>query len=117
MSLTLRETRSSSAAMASGALPADLLVIGGGMAGLTAGTRAARGGAKVVLVERAPELGGSAVFASNCWTTPTFEALWAVDSDGDPELGRALVEGFADGVEWIRSVVGVDVGPSKQILR
>ena len=95
---------------------ADLLVIGGGMAGLTAGARAARDGAQVVLVERAPELGGSAVFASNCWTTPTFEALRAVDSDGDPELGRALVEGFADGVEWIRSV-GVDVGPSKQILR
>jgi succinate dehydrogenase/fumarate reductase flavoprotein subunit len=95
---------------------ADLLVIGGGMAGLTAGARAARDGAHVVLVERAPELGGSMVFASNVWTTPTFEALRAVNPDGDPELGRALIEGFANGVEWIRSV-GVHVGPEKQILR
>lgn len=96
--------------------PADLLVIGGGMAGLTAGAWAARHGARVVVVERAPRLGGSASFAGFVWTTPTFDALRAVNPDGDPELGRALVEGFADGVEWVRSV-GVDCGPAVTVLR
>jgi succinate dehydrogenase/fumarate reductase flavoprotein subunit len=95
---------------------ADLLVIGGGLAGLTAAARAAHDGATVVLAESAPELGGSAVFASNLWTTPTFEAMRAVNPDGDPELARALTEGFADGAEWVRST-GTDIGPTKQILR
>jgi succinate dehydrogenase/fumarate reductase flavoprotein subunit len=94
---------------------ADLLVIGAGMAGLTAAARAARDGANVVLVERAQALGGSAVFAQYVWTTPTFEGLQALDPGGDPELGRALVDGFADGIEWIRSI-GVDVGPERPIL-
>lgn len=68
---------------------ADLLVIGAGMAGLTAAARAARDGANVVLVERAQALGGSAVFAQYVWTTPTFEGLQALDPGGDPELRRA----------------------------
>jgi succinate dehydrogenase/fumarate reductase flavoprotein subunit len=100
----------------SGHAPADLLVIGGGMAGLTAGAWAARNGARVVVAERAPALGGSAAFAGFVWTTPTFEALRAVNPGGDPELGRVLVDGFADGVEWVRSV-GADCGPAVTVLR
>src|ERR1700751_2114304 len=92
-----RERRMDTAA---GSAPADLLVIGGGMAGLTAGAWAARHGARVIVVERAPSLGGSAAFAGFVWTTPTVDAMQAVNPGGDPELGRALVEGFADGIEW-----------------
>ena len=86
------------------------------MAGLTAAARAARHGARVTVVERAPHLGGSAAFAGFIWTTPTIDALRAVNPDGDPELGRALVEGFADGIAWVRSV-GVDCGPAVTVLR
>jgi succinate dehydrogenase/fumarate reductase flavoprotein subunit len=100
----------------SGYDPADLLVIGGGMAGLTAGAWAARKGARVVVVERAPTLGGSAALAGFIWSTPTFEALRAVNPGGDPELGRVLVDGFADGVDWVRSV-GADCGPAVTVLR
>jgi succinate dehydrogenase/fumarate reductase flavoprotein subunit len=98
-----------------GRLAADLLVIGGGMAGLTAGARAARGGAKVILVERAPVLGGSLTYASYVWTTPTFDGLRAVNPGGDPEMGRALVVGFADGVEWLRST-GAQLGPEQKTV-
>jgi succinate dehydrogenase/fumarate reductase flavoprotein subunit len=94
----------------------DLLVIGGGMAGLTAGAWAARNGARVVLAERDAALGGSAAFAGFIWTTPTFEALRAVNPRGDPELGRALVGGFADGLDWVRSV-GADCGAEVTVLR
>ena len=100
----------------SGHDPADLLVIGGGMAGLTAGAWAARHGARVVIAERAPTLGGSAAFAGFVWTTPTFEALRTVNPGGDPELGRVLVDGFADGLAWVRSV-GADCGPEVTVLR
>jgi flavin-dependent dehydrogenase len=41
----------------------DLLVIGGGLAGLSAAARAAQDGASVVVVEKGPRLGGSAVYA------------------------------------------------------
>jgi succinate dehydrogenase/fumarate reductase flavoprotein subunit len=99
-----------------GRLAADLLVIGGGMAGLTAGARAAREGARVILIERAPALGGSMAFANYVWTTPTFEELRAVNPGGDPEMGHALVDGFAGGVEWLRSA-GADLGPEQQVLR
>ena len=99
-----------------GHAPSDLLVIGGGMAGLTAGAWAARNGARVVVAERAPTLGGSATFAGFVWTTPTFEALRAVNPGGDPELGRVLVDGFVDGVDWVRSV-GADCGPAVTVLR
>ena len=46
----------------------DLVVVGGGMAGLTAAARAARDGARVAVVERAEELGGSARYAGYLWT-------------------------------------------------
>jgi succinate dehydrogenase/fumarate reductase flavoprotein subunit len=101
---------------AAGSAPADLLVIGGGMAGLTAGAWAALHGARVIVVERAQALGGSAAFAGFVWTTPTLDALYAVNPDGDRELGRALVEGFGDGIEWVRSI-GVDCGPAVTVLR
>lgn len=92
---------------------ADLIVVGGGMAGLTAGARAAAAGARVILVERAGELGGSALLSGGyLWTVPTVEALLSEDPGADPELGAVLVDGFPRAVEWVRSV-GVDVsGPS-----
>ncbi|MEV1066928.1 FAD-dependent oxidoreductase [Streptomyces sp. NPDC050263] len=93
----------------------DLLVIGGGMAGLTAAARVAAEGGSVVLVEKAERTGGSARFAGFVWTTPTFEEMRRVNPDGDPELAAALVDGFADGVSWIRSL-GVECRPPVPVL-
>ena len=93
----------------------DLLVIGGGMAGLTAAARAAHDGARVLVVEVAESLGGSVRFAGYAWTAPSREVVDEVLPEGDPELRHALVEGFADGIDWIRSV-GVHVGEAQPIL-
>jgi len=93
----------------------DLLVLGGGMAGLTAGARAASDGARVLVVEVADHLGGSVLFAGYAWTAATREVVDEVLSEGDPELRHALVDRFPDGVEWIRSL-GVHVGDAQPIL-
>jgi flavin-dependent dehydrogenase len=69
----------------------DLLVVGGGMAGLTAAARAALSGARVLLVERGPTLGGSGIYAGFIWTAPTHEVMAEVNPEGDPELRAALV--------------------------
>lgn len=79
----------------------DLLVIGAGMAGLSAGGRAAEAGARVLVVEKAPEIGGSAQYAGFLWTVPDPRVLRGWD-DGNPRLGRVVVERFAEGVEWMR---------------
>jgi succinate dehydrogenase/fumarate reductase flavoprotein subunit len=94
----------------------DLLVVGGGMAGLTAAAAAATEGARVVLVEKGEHLGGSAIYAGFAWTAPSVDVLREINPDGDPELGRTLVDGFAAGVDWIRSL-GVDCRPAVRVLR
>ncbi|MFJ9895464.1 FAD-dependent oxidoreductase [Streptomyces sp. NPDC091280] len=93
----------------------DLLVLGGGMAGLSAAARVAAAGGSVALVEKAERTGGSARFAGFVWTAPTVEEMRRVNPDGDPELAAALLDGFADGVAWIRSL-GVDCRPPVPVL-
>lgn len=85
------------------------------MAGLTAAARAAHDGARVLVVEVAADLGGSVRFAGYAWTAPSREVVDEVLPLGDPELRHALVDRFADGVEWIRSL-GVHVGEAQRIL-
>ena len=81
----------------------DLLVVGGGMAGLTAAARATRDGLSVLVVEAGDAIGGNARFAGYAWTAPDQEVMDTVNRDGDPELRAALVDRFPAGVEWIRS--------------
>ena len=95
--------------------PIDLLVIGAGMAGLTAAARAATDGAGVVVVEKAPTVGGSAVFAGFIWTAPSVHVMRQVNPQGDPRLANRVVEGYADGLDWVRSL-GVHVGESVTVL-
>lgn len=79
----------------------DLLVIGAGMAGLSAGGRAAEAGARVLVVEKAAEIGGSGQHAGFLWTVPHPRVLRGWD-DGNPRLQRVIMENFAEGVEWMR---------------
>jgi succinate dehydrogenase/fumarate reductase flavoprotein subunit len=93
----------------------DLLVIGGGLGGLSAAARAVQNGASVVVLEKAPRLGGSAVYAGFLWTAPSLEVMQEVNPDGDPALAKRLVDGYADGVEWVRSL-GVAVKQPVTVL-
>jgi succinate dehydrogenase/fumarate reductase flavoprotein subunit len=93
----------------------DLLVIGAGMAGATAAARTAEQGASVLLVEKAPAIGGSALYAGFIWTAPTVEVMRRENPGGDPALTAKLVEDYEAGLEWVRSL-GVEVGPPVTVV-
>ncbi|NGO44446.1 FAD-dependent oxidoreductase [Streptomyces ureilyticus] len=93
----------------------DLLVIGAGMAGLTAGARAVRNGLSVVVVEIGDDVGGSARYAGYAWTAPSHEEMERHNPGGDASLKRALVDRFQDGINWIRST-GVEAKDAQHIL-
>lgn len=82
----------------------DLLVFGGGMAGMSAAARACSDGASVVLVEKGPAIGGSAVYAGFIWTAPTVEVMREVNPDADPALSARVVEQYGDALDWVRSL-------------
>jgi succinate dehydrogenase/fumarate reductase flavoprotein subunit len=93
----------------------DMLVIGAGMAGAAAAARAVQEGASVVVVEKAPVIGGSAVYAGFLWTAPTVEVMRRENPGGRSDLTARLVERFEPAVDWVRSL-GVEVGAPVSVL-
>ena len=93
----------------------DLLVLGGGMAGLSAAAWSVRQGQSVVLVEKGA-LGGTAIHAGFIWTAPSFEALREAVPEGDPALAQQLIDGFDPAIEWVRSL-DVECLPAVTVLR
>ncbi len=105
----------------------DIIIVGGGMAGMVAGIRAAELGARAVIFEQASRLGGSALYAGG-WihgantelqiaqgiTDDTPEALLAdfvaINGEGtfDMELAKAHVARAGEGVDWLKNYVGVE---------
>jgi succinate dehydrogenase/fumarate reductase flavoprotein subunit len=70
---------------------------------MAAAAHAAARGARVTVLEKTERLGGSgALSAGIVWTAPDEETFRWVCPDGDPELGRILVEGFDAAVERAR---------------
>ncbi len=105
---------------------ADVLVVGGGMAGLNAAYEAARLGANVILFEQNPRVGGSALYAGGTLSgagtkvqeendiTDTPDKFFAdIERLGKgifiPELTRYHVENAAEAIDWYDSI-GVDFG-------
>jgi succinate dehydrogenase/fumarate reductase flavoprotein subunit len=96
-------------------LDCDLLVIGAGMAGLSAAARAAERGGRVIVVEKAPDIGGSAILSGGyVWTVASRRELAACD-DGDPALGAVVIDGYGDAIAWLRSR-GVETSPPTRVL-
>jgi succinate dehydrogenase/fumarate reductase flavoprotein subunit len=88
---------------------ADLLIAGGGMAGMAAAARAVDLGLDVVVAEKGDAIGGSAALSAGIvWTAPDVQTARRVAPDGDPALLQALVEGFEPAVARIREA-GVPV--------
>ena len=99
------------------AIEADVVVAGGGMGGLTAACSAQEAGARTVLLEKAPRIGGSAAASGGTIWCATDLAGWlSVQPGGDPALGRALIASFLEGIPWLRRQ-GVDLDRSNPWTR
>ncbi|MGD9541038.1 MAG: FAD-dependent oxidoreductase [Parvularculaceae bacterium] len=87
----------------------DLLIIGAGMAGMTAAAFAAGKGLSVGVVEKAPKTGGSALYAAGGMTRPLDLGAWkTANAGGDPVFADMLFNKCDETVEWIESL-GVDI--------
>jgi succinate dehydrogenase/fumarate reductase flavoprotein subunit len=85
-------------------LEVDFLVFGGGMAGMTAAARVATAGRTVLVIEKGPEIGGSAVLSGGkLWTAKSMTLFEQETPGGDPALRRAVFDMFDDAVAWLRS--------------
>ncbi|GAA4686039.1 FAD-dependent oxidoreductase [Frondihabitans cladoniiphilus] len=96
------------------ASPFDVVVLGAGLAGLTAAWSAARRDARVLVLEKADRPGGSsALSAGMFWTAPTLEAFEKRIPLGDRVLGGRLVGDYPGAVEELRAS-GVQVNADPQ---
>ncbi|MCR5090497.1 MAG: flavocytochrome c [Oscillospiraceae bacterium] len=103
-------------------LSCDVVIVGAGGAGLTAAVRATQQGAKVIVLEKMPMVGGNSLKASggmNCADTK-FQAAAGITESGvrefiedtmngghqlnDISLVTTLAENSAEAVEWLESI-------------
>ena len=96
---------------------ADIVVVGGGAAGLAAGAKAAEMGAKVIVLESNAVPGGSAMMAGGIWAAaspvqereginiPKDRSILIANQHShhraDPYIVKAYVEGSAQMIEWL----------------
>lgn len=96
-------------------LDCDFLVIGGGMAGLSAAGWAAERGARVVVVERAGDIGGSAFLSGGVVWTATSPGRMALYGGGDMDLAAHVLDTYPLALEWVRGR-DVSVSPAMPVL-
>jgi succinate dehydrogenase/fumarate reductase flavoprotein subunit len=90
----------------------DLIVVGGGMAGLTAAAEAGRQGLSVVMLEKQDATGGTARGSGGyVWTLPSLEIIDRNASAGDPSLHEVIFEEFPRLADAIRGVGATVEGP------
>jgi tricarballylate dehydrogenase len=81
---------------------ADVVVLGAGMAGMSAATAASEEGARVLVVESAPTIGGSAAISGGyVWTAADLDSLRTEDAGVFQRHGHVVVEGYHDVTQWL----------------
>ena len=88
-------------------LETDVVVVGGGMGGVIAATRAAQLGARVVLIEATGSLGGTAVHSAgsiHVWGAHSVDDYIKACPTVDPVFAEVLVHGFRPLVDWLDSL-------------
>ncbi len=101
--------------MSNEVLECDLLVIGAGMAGLSAAGWAASRGAKVVVVEKAEKIGGSAALSGGMLWTATSKARMNYYGAGEADLGAVVCATYPQAMSWLRER-GIDVSEKMDAL-
>lgn len=87
----------------------DVVVCGAGMAGLAAAVEAVDRGARVLVLEKQGEIGGSAAISSGyLWTAPDVATFAERIPLADRRLGEVLVGAFEEAAGWVRAT-GVEM--------
>lgn len=99
----------------SNALECDFLVIGAGMAGLSAAGWAAERGANVIVVEKSRAIGGSAILSGGMFWTASSPAKMQLYGGGEAALGNVVCRNYPDALAWLRRR-GIDVSQTMRVL-
>jgi succinate dehydrogenase/fumarate reductase flavoprotein subunit len=73
-------------------LRTDVVAVGSGIGGLTAALRAQKAGARVIVLEKASEPGGTTFHSGGAVHHPTYEEMRANVPEGDPDVQRTVAE-------------------------
>lgn len=88
----------------------DVVIAGGGMAGLSAAIAASERGVKVVVLEKAGAIGGNAALSAGMLLgTDDYEGLHRYIPDGDPALQKMLTTETYEAIRWLEGH-GLPVG-------
>jgi fumarate reductase flavoprotein subunit len=80
----------------------DVIVVGGGLAGLVAALRAIELGARVTLLEKGDRIGGSFIYSSGyVWSYKDLQTFRREAPGGDVTLQRLVLERLKPGIEWL----------------
>lgn len=93
-----------------------IVVCGGGLAGLSAAVTALEAGASVLLVEKAPELGGTTKLSGGLlWTFGDYEDARRKVPNGDAALQWLVFDTLEASRAWLHGL-GVKLGPLERVL-
>ncbi|MGI2258310.1 flavocytochrome c [Shewanella sp. GXUN23E] len=108
----------------------DVVVIGAGGAGFSAGLEAVEHGASAVIIEKMPIIGGNSLISgaemnvAGSWVQKNMgitdskalfmeDTLKGGDYKGDPEMVKTMVDNAVEAAEWLRDYVEVDFYPNQ----
>jgi succinate dehydrogenase/fumarate reductase flavoprotein subunit len=84
-----------------------VVIVGGGLAGLTAALRATELGAQATLLEKGDRPGGSFIYSSGyVWSYRDMPAFRREAPDGDTTLQRLILESLGTGLDWLEGAAG-----------
>src|SRR6266851_2720386 len=94
----------------------DVIVLGAGLAGLSAAVVSAEAGARTVVVERAPSIGGSALISGGyVWALPDEHALRTEDPGRYQRHGMIVVDGYREAIDWLESFAPMLTGEAPNL--
>src|SRR5690554_4507087 len=86
-----------------GEISTDILIIGGGMSGLSAAIVASQAHVRCILVEKSKEIGGSSKLSAGMfWAPRDVETAHKTIPFGEPDLQAKMVSEHADAVRWMK---------------